>query len=189
MKSKQIVLLILFTCFSAVAQQKLTIEEIYSGAFRPKAMDELIAMKNTNQYSVLNSDRATKSNQIDLYDFATLQKVSTIIDSKNYPELATGIDSYIFSRDEKQLLLATNTNQIYRHSFTADYFLFNLETKKLTKILEQVQEPTFDPTGNKIAFAKNNNLYIYTISSEQINQITTDGKKNSIYSSFSLERF
>ena len=180
MKSKHIVILILFTCLSVIAQQKLSIEEIYSGAFRPKAMDELIAMKNTNQYTILNFDRANRSNQIDLYDFATLQKVSTIIDSKNYPELATGIDSYIFSNDEKQLLLATNTNQIYRHSFTADYYLYNLDSKKLTKILEQVQEPTFAPTGDRIAFAKNNNLYIYTIASKQTNQLTTDGKKNSI---------
>ena len=180
MKSKHIVILILFTCLSVIAQQKLSIEEIYSGAFRPKAMDELIAMKNTNQYTILNFDRANRSNQIDLYDFATLQKVSTIIDSKNYPELATGIDSYIFSNDEKQLLLATNTNQIYRHSFTADYYLYNLDSKKLTKILEQVQEPTFAPTGDRIAFAKNNNLFIYTIASKQTNQLTTDGKKNSI---------
>ena len=180
MKSKLSIVLFLLVCFSAVAQQKLTVEEIYSGAFRPETMDELFAMKNTNQYAVLNFDRATRSSQIDLYDFATLKKVKTIIDTKSFPELADGIDSFVFSKDEKQVLLANNSNQIFRYSFTANFFLYNRDTKKLTKILEQVQQPTFSPDGLKIGFAKENNLFIYDIASQKTTQVTTDGIKNSI---------
>ena len=162
------------------SQQKISVEEIYSGAFRSKGMDELQAMKNTNQYTVLNSNRATKSQQIDVFDFATLKKVSTLIETSNFPELSDGIDSYTFSSDEKKLLIANNSNQIFRHSFTADYFLYDSVAKKLTKILDQVQEPTFSPDGSKIGFAKENNLYIYDIASKNTSQITTDGKKNAI---------
>lgn len=180
MKIKKAVVLFLLSCFSLTAQQKLSVEEIYSGAFRPEAMDELIAMKNTNQYTVLNFDRTSRSMQIDLYDFATLRKVSTLIDTKSFPELTAGIDSYFFSKDEKQLLMANNSKPIFRHSFTADYFLYNLATKKLTKVLEQVQRPTFSPDGSKIGFAKANNLFIYDIASAKVTQVTTDGKKNSI---------
>lgn len=180
MKLKQAVVLFLLSCFSLSAQQKISVEEIYTGAFRAQGMDELIAMKNTNQYTVLNFDRTTRTMQIDLYDFATLKKVNTLIDTKNFSELANGIDSYVFSKDEKQLLIANNTNPIFRHSFTADYFLYNLETKKLTKVLEQVQEPTFSPDGFKIGFAQNNNLFIYDIASAKVTQVTSDGKKNSI---------
>lgn len=180
MKSKLAFVLFLFVCFSVVAQQKLSVEEIYSGAFRPETMDELFAMKNTNQYTVLNFDRASRSSQIDLYDFATLKKVNTIIDTKSFPELADGIDSFVFSKDEKQVLLANNSNQIFRYSFTANFFLYNLETKKLTKILEQVQQPTFSPDGTKIGFVKENNLYIYDIATKTTSQVTTDGKKNEI---------
>lgn len=180
MKPKPIVLLLLLSCFSLVAQQKLSVEEIYSGILRPETMDELIAMKNTNQYTVLNFDKLSRTFQIDLYEFATLKKVTTIIDTKNFPELVDGIDSFVFSKDEKQVLLANNTNPIFRHSFTADYFLYNLETKKLTKILDQVQEPTFSPDGLKIGFAKENNLFIYDIATQKNTPITTDGKKNSI---------
>ena len=78
------------------------------------------------------------------------------------------------------MLIANNTNQIYRHSFTADYFLYNLETAALTKILEQVQEPTFSPDGKKIAYAKENNIYIYDLAAKTNSQITSDGKKNAI---------
>ena len=180
MKSKLAIVLFLSVSFSIVAQQKLSVEEIYSGAFRPETMDELFAMKNTNQYTVLNFDRATRSSQIDLYDFATLKKVNTIIDTKSFPELVDGIDSFVFSKDEKQVLLANNSNQIFRYSFNANFFLYNLDTKKLTKILEQVQQPTFSPDGLKIGYAKENNLFIYDIASQKTTQVTFDGKKNSI---------
>ena len=128
MKLKQAVVLFLLSCFSVSAQQKISVEEIYTGAFRAQGMDELIAIKNTNQYTVLNFDRTTRTMQIDLYDFATLKKVNTLIDTKNFTELANGIDSYVFNKDEKQLLIANNSNPIFRHSYTADYFLCNLET-------------------------------------------------------------
>ena len=71
MYSKKIIALFLFLCFTVVGQQKITIDEIYNGTFRAQGMDELQSMKNTNQYTVLNFDRQSRSMQIDLYDFAT----------------------------------------------------------------------------------------------------------------------
>ncbi len=171
-----------FLCtISLFGQQKITVEDIYSGAFRAKGMDELQSMKNTNQYTVLNYDAASRTMQIDLFDFATLKKVTTLIDTKNHTVLADGIDSYTFSPDEKSILIANNTNQIFRHSFTADYYLYDTTTKKVSKVFDfQVQEPTFSPDGKKIAFARDNNLFVYDIVSKQITAITSDGKKNSV---------
>ena len=180
MKSLQLITLFVLTTFSVVAQQKITIEDIYTGAFRAKGMDELQALKNTNQYTILNSDRVSRSQQIDLYDYATLKKVTTLIDTKNIASLSEGIDSYTFSRDEKKILIANKTNQIFRHSFTADYYLYNTVTKEISKLFEQVQEPTFSPDGSKIGYAKSNNLYVYDLASKKTTQVTTDGKKNSI---------
>ncbi|NDP26190.1 MAG: S9 family peptidase [Flavobacterium sp.] len=180
MISNKINFLFLFVLTTVFAQQKITVEAIYTGQFQPKGMVELQSMKNTNQYTVLNFDQASRSLQIELFDFSTLKKVNTLIETKNQSKLGDGIDSYTFSSDEKQLLIANNTNPIYRHSFTADYFLYNLETKELNKILEQVQEPTFSPDGKKIAYVKQNNIYIFDIASKTNSQITSDGKKNVI---------
>ncbi len=181
MKSNQLLAFLLFICVAAVAQQKITVEDIYTGTFRAKGMDELQSLKNTNQYTVLNFDRASRTMQIDLYDFATLNKVATLIDTKNHKELAEGIDSYSFSADEKMILIATGSNQIFRHSFTADYFLYDTVTKELTKLFDsQVQEPTFSPDGKMIAYAKENNLFVYDIATKKSTPITNDGKKNAI---------
>jgi dipeptidyl-peptidase 4 len=177
---KKLVVLLLLSSFSIVAQEKITLEEIWGGAFRTKGMDELNAMKTTNQYTVLNFDRASRSSQIDLYDFATLEKVSTLLSSKDFSQLQ-GIDSYTFNKKENQILIANNSEQIFRHSAVSDYFLYDIASKSLTKIAEyKIQEPTFSPDGTKIAFAYQNNLYVYEIASKKTQQITTDGKKNSI---------
>jgi dipeptidyl-peptidase-4 len=181
MYSNKITALLFFLCITVLGQQKITVDEIFTGAFRAKGMDELQSLQNTNQYTVLNFDRATRSMQIDLYDFATLKKESNLIDTKNFTALADGIDSYTFDASEKKILIACNSDKIFRHSFTADYFLYDLTTKTLTKLFDfKVQEPTFSPDGKKIAYAKGNNLYVYDVASKKSTAITSDGKKNSI---------
>ncbi len=180
MRSNQLILLLFLVSFSVLGQQKITIDEIYTGAFRTKGMDELQSMKNTNQYTVLNADNASRSQQIDLYDFATLKKVSTLLDTKNHLELKS-IDSYTFNATENMILIANETEPIFRRSFVADYFLYNMQTKQLIKLLDyKIQEPLFSPDGSQIAFVKDNNMFVYSIQTKNVKQITTDGKKNAI---------
>jgi dipeptidyl-peptidase-4 len=177
-RTQKILVLVLFTSLSAVAQQKITLEEIWGGAFRTKGMTELAALKNTNQYTVLNYGKT--SSTIDLYDFATLNKVATLIDTKDFSELQ-GIDSYTFSNDEKKILIANNSDQIFRHSSVSHFYIYDIASKSVTKISDdKIQEPTFSPDGSKIAFAKENNLYVYELASKKTTQITTDGKRNAI---------
>ena len=175
-----LLLLLLTTSISVVAQQKLTLEEIWGGAFRTKGMDELNAMKNTNQYTVLNFDRNSKTTQIDLFDYATLNKVATLIDTKDFAAL-TSIDSYTFDQAEKKILIATNTESIFRRSFTANYFVYDIAAKKLSKFTDKaIQEPTFSSDGTKVAYAFENNLYVFDLLLNKETQITSDGKKNSV---------
>lgn len=181
MNTTKITVVLLFLVTTVFGQQRITVENIYNGAFRTKGMNELQSLKNTDQYTVLNRDQATRTMQIDLYDFATLNKVSNLIDTKNHKLLADGIDSYTFDSSERKILIAGNSNQIFRHSFTADYFLYDIDSKSLIKLFDfQVQEPTFSPDGKKIAYARENNLYIYDLASKKSIAVTTDGKKNAV---------
>lgn len=180
MYSRTFSALFLFFSLTVLAQQKISVEAIYNGTFRERQMDELQSLKNTNQYTILNFDYASRSMQIDLYDFATLKKVTTFFDTKAHSSMPM-IDSYTFDAAEKKILLACNSNPIYRHSFVADYYLYDTTTNQLTKLFDfPVQEPIFSPDGKKIAFAQDNNLYVYDIASKIITPITTDGKKNAI---------
>lgn len=181
MNTSKFTAVLLFLTAVVFGQQKITVENVFSGTFRAKGMDELQSLKNTNQYTVLNVDQASKSMQIDLYDFATLKKVSNLIDTKNHKELADGINSYTFDASEKKILIACHSSKIFRHSFTADYYLYDIAAKSLIKLVDfQIQEPTFSPDGTKIAYAKENNLYVYDVASKKSTAITTDGKKNAV---------
>ncbi|MEN2414153.1 S9 family peptidase [Flavobacterium mesophilum] len=181
MNTSKFTAVLLFLTAVVFGQQKITVENIFGGTFRAKGMDQMQSLKNTNQYTVLNVDQASRSMQVDLYDFATLKKVSNLIDTKNFKELADGIDSYTFDASEKKMLIACNSNKIFRHSFTADYFVYDIAGKTLTKLVDsQIQEPTFSPDGTKIAYAKQNNLYIYDVASKKAVAVTTDGKKNAV---------
>jgi dipeptidyl-peptidase-4 len=180
MNSTKFLGLFLMVCFTVFGQQNINVEAIYSGEFRAKGMDKLQSMHISNSYTVLNIDNLSKSAQIDLYDFATLKKTATLFDTKKFKEL-TSIDSYFFNNQDNKIVIATNSEQIFRHSFLANYFIYDVVTKTLTKIADyKIQEPTFSPDGQKIAFVKENNLYTYNLASKITTAITTDGKKNAI---------
>lgn len=170
MRIKKILFLFLSISVSVTAQEKITLEQIWSGYFRTQQMQELQALKNTNEYTVLNR------NSIDLFDFATLEKKKTLFSTKEF-----SIDSYTFSKKEDRILIATNTRPIYRRSFTANYYVFDIPTQKLTKFTDKkIQEPLFSPNGNKVAYAFENNLYVFDLETDTETQITTDGQKNRI---------
>ncbi len=180
MRSKPYSFVLFLLSIVAFGQQKITVESIYRGMFRAQGMYELQALKNSNQYTVLNHNQTTQSTQVDLYDFSSLEKTATLIDSKSHQGMPA-IESYRFDAAEKMMLLACNSTPIYRRSSTADYYLYDIAKKELIKLFEfQIQEATFSPDGKKIAFARDNNLFLYDIATKKTVQITNDGRKNAI---------
>ncbi|THD68844.1 S9 family peptidase [Robertkochia marina] len=160
--------------------QKFTLEEIWGGAFRTEGMDALHSMDNGKQYTVLNYDRSTRSTAVDKYDYATLEKIETIVSSADL-EGIQNFRSYQFSDDEQKLMLATEVESVFRRSTLGKYFVYDLQTKSLSLISEnRIQEPAFSPDGSKVAYVFENNIYIKDLQSGQTMQVTTDGKKNEI---------
>lgn len=171
---------LLFAGISATAQKKISQEEIWNGTFRTQGMTSLNAMKNSNAYTVLDYNRGNRSFVIDLYDFATLERTKNILDTKNFPEL-TEISEYSFNNDETKLLIATNSNPIYRHSFTSLFYSYDTKTNELVKVSErEIQEPQFNYDGSKIAYVYDNNIFVNDLNLNQTIQITNDGVKNKI---------
>lgn len=169
-----------FVTILSAQTKEISLEEIWTGAYRTESMEVLHSMANGQQYSVLNFDRKAGFTSIDIYSYKTLEKVKTIVDSRNIKALRYFSD-YTFSKDESKVILATNQESIYRYSKLGNYYVFNIKDNSITSISEdKIQEPTFSPDGNKVAFAKANNLYIKDLISGKTTQITFDGKKNEI---------
>ena len=170
----------LATTFLTAQNKQITLEEIWNGTFRTEGLDALHSMKNGQQYSVLNFDRSNGATTIDIYDYKTLEKVNTLISSANIENIEYFTD-YTFSEDESQVLLATDEVSIFRRSSLGKYYVYNTKTQQTTLVAEdKIQEPTFSPDGNKIAYGLNNNLYVKDLKSGQTKQFTFDGVKNKI---------
>ncbi len=176
---KLIILFIAVTSLASAQKKEIAIDEIWNGTFRTERMNSLNSM-NGDFYSLQNYDRATRSSTVDKYSYATLDKVETIVNSKDLKEL-NYFESYSFNNNETKLILGVNTEPIYRHSSLGVFYVYDIASKTLQLIdSEKIQEPTFSPDSKKVAYAKNNNLFIKNLETNNITQITFDGLKNSI---------
>jgi dipeptidyl-peptidase-4 len=93
------------------------------------------------------------------------------------------IDGYIMSPDESRILIQTETEKRYRHSFTATYYIYSVKNKTLEPLSEggKQEAPLFSPDGNMIAFVRKNNLYLVKLLfNNSESQITKDGEWNKI---------
>lgn len=182
MKLRYFVAIIGFLTTSLIYSQnkQITLEEIWSGAFRTEGMQALHSMENGKEYSVLNYNRQNGISTIDIYDYKTLKKVKTLVSSANLTDIR-GFFDYSFSEDESKVLLTTNSIPVFRRSTLGEYYIYDIETEKLTKVSDNlVQEPTFSPDADKIAYGFENNLYVKDLKSGDVTQITFDGEKNKI---------
>ena len=174
----------LFSClfmFTATSQtDSFSLDQIWDGSFRTQGLTALHSMKNGQQYSVLNFDRATGSTSVDLYDYETFSKVKVIATSETM-EAIPYFTNYTFSANERKLILETNTESIFRYSVLGHYYVYDIDLEQLNLISDhKIQEPTFSPDGTKVAYGLSNNLYIKDLISGLTKQITFDGEKNSI---------
>ena len=165
---------------SFAQKQSVSIEEVYNGTFRTKGMDVLRSRNNGTQYTLLNYDRASKVQTIDLYNYESLSKVSTLLSTEDLDGISY-MSSYTFSADESKVLLATDLKPIYRRSRLGTYYVYDFSSKSLIKISDnQIQEPSMSPDGTKVAYGYQNNIYIFDLTNQSTTQVTFDGKKNHI---------
>ena len=165
---KKIFLSISILTSVAFFAQEITLDKIYSGYYRGKGISGISSLKNGENYIVIEQDGIAK------YSYKTTQKEGNIVDGK--------FQSYVFNDDESKILLLKESEPIYRHSFLGKFDVKDLKYGKLLNLNSgnYVQEPTFSPDGNKVAFIADNNLFYQDLNSGKITQITSDGKKNSI---------
>lgn len=182
MRSTRLIAIIGFLATSLVAAQskQISLEEIWNGTFRTEGLQALHSMNNGQQYSVLNFNRSTRSASIDIYDYKTLEKVKTLLNSSDLSGIQ-GFFNYSFSEDESKILLTTNSRPVFRRSTLGEYYIYDIASKALTKLSDDlVQEPTFSPDASKVAYGYNNNLYVKDLNSGEVKQLTFDGEKNKI---------
>lgn len=104
-----------------------------------------------------------------------------LIPSKAFENIQ--MDEYAFNSDETKALIMTDMESIYRRSYSAIYYLYDLKTQELQPLDPERQPQTlaeYSPDGKRVSYIFENNLYVKDIASGNVKQITTDGKRNEI---------
>lgn len=188
MKRSFLIMSLVVMLFSAIlpislfSQTEITVEDLYKkGTFRQNYVLGLVSMKDGIHYTKLNMAR----NSIVKYSYETGEKVETLFLSTDFTDvLFDWILDYEFSADESKILISVQYEPIYRNSFKAEYFIYDIAAKSMVRLSEngKQQLASFSPDGSKIAFVRENNIYVKDIASQNAPeiQLTNDGLWNKI---------
>lgn len=166
------------------SQRNITLEDIWkNGTFRARGVQGFYAMNDGERFvrRVNNALMAKRFDQMN--NAADTGKVVANLALIGDPQSGkpVSVEGFAFSEDEKKLLVWTNTEQIYRHSFAARYYVFDLNNF-ITKAVAAgpVMHATLSPDGSKVAYVQENNLFVLNLQTNEQIQVTRDGKRNAI---------
>jgi dipeptidyl-peptidase-4 len=180
LKSNFLLFILLLCSFSAISQQKkkVSLEDVFkSNTFSQKSIYGINWMKDGQFYSSLQ--RGLTGPKVVKINVATGEEAEVLIDGG---KLGINFSSYSFNSDETKALIASEVESIYRRSSKGIFHVVDLKTGSAQKLMdgEKIMYATLSPDNDKVAFVKDNNLYMVQLSTNQLTQITTDGKWNHI---------
>lgn len=178
--SSIILLAVLLPAAALCRQKTITVADIYGrNTFGAKAVPGFNSMKDGRYYT--ETDR---EGNLLKKAFVSGVTVSVLVKAG---ELRTPAGKVLplthvrFSDDESRLLILTEVRQVYRRSTTAVPWVFDLRSRRLTRVSSTpVMEATFSPDGRKVAYVRSGDLYYLDLDSGHEVRITADGRPNAV---------
>lgn len=173
----------------SIGGKEITNEDIWAyGKFFGSSVSGVRSMNDGAHFTSLDVNRQTGVASIKKYSYADYTEVGTIVSSNDLTptpsggEAKVGIDDYHFSADESKILIASDQESIYRHSSKSFYYVYDIKSKTLVPLSDNKKGKQrlaqFAPKGNKVAFVRENNIFIKDFDSNKEIQVTKDGKMN-----------
>ncbi|ROV97268.1 hypothetical protein VSDG_04808 [Cytospora chrysosperma] len=178
--------------------KRLTLDELMSGAWRPETHtmswvagangeDGLLVQQGSSEKGYLviedvrNKDPGGEGG-VDSFESKTLMKNSWV----EYAGKQHTAQKTWSSPDMSKVLVTTDNEAVFRHSFTAKYWILDVAKQSAEPLVPgepdaAIQLARWSPTSNAIVFVRDNNLYLRWTGSEEVRQITKDGGQNYFY--------
>lgn len=86
--------------------------------------------------------------------------------------------SFQWSADFQHLVFQTNFSPIYRYSGTADYFYYSLDDETLELIAEEAFTAELSPDGQKVAYHRDGEMFVFDLHTGEETQLTFDSEEN-----------
>jgi dipeptidyl-peptidase 4 len=197
-KSLRKLFILIGIVFSLVTygQQKspcLTLEDIYtSHTYSQKYYGPVRWMKDNKGYSTLETNKELGGTDIVRYDAQSGQRTVLVSAKQLTPSLQSkplNIDNYNWSDDDSKLLIFTNTKKVWRYNTRGDYWVLNLKTGSLQQLGKSVESSTmmfakFSPDATRVGYVSKLNIYVESLATNQVQQITHDGGDNIVNGTF-----
>ena len=168
---------------SASAQEKknIELEDIYMRPkFYAKSVRGMNSMKDGKTYA------SFERGELNIYNYKTGKLEKTLFGITDLvmegEDLPIAFSDYELSANEDKMLVATDIENIYRHSYHATYYVYDFKTKTLQPLSDNGKQrlATFSPDATKVAFMRDNNLFIKDLETGEEKQFTSDGLYNHI---------
>ncbi len=170
-------LVLLCAAICMKASGGLTLSDLTGGMYSARGISGVTPLLDGESYGCI----APGGKQIVRHSFRTGQQTEVLFDVdgvKNRVKLDR-IDGYQMSPDEKHILIRTQTRSIYRHSRTAEYYIYNVRNRTLAHLSEggPQEQPLWSRDGTMIAFVRDGNLFLVKLLfNNSESQVTKDGE-------------
>jgi dipeptidyl-peptidase 4 len=174
---------------------QLSLERIFNSPdFVPERLGPVRWMSNAPEYIKLETDSATPGGRsLIRYDAASGKREVWVAASRLVPQgdsMPLAVEDYSVSPDGKQLLVFTNSQKVWRENTRGDFWALDLASGSLRKLGGPAAKPStlmfakFSPDGGRVAYVRENNLYVENLADGRITQLTSDGSRTIINGTF-----
>ncbi|KZY41199.1 peptidase S9 [Pseudoalteromonas shioyasakiensis] len=156
-------------------------------------LEERESDKNNQDDKAKDDEHGVKGNDIVFYNAdGTGRKVLVSYEKlipKGEKEPLT-VESYQWSKDGKWLMVFSNGEQVWRSRSRGDFWLLNLETDSLYQLggenieAKKLMFAKFSPDSSKVAYVRDNNIYMEKVGSKAVTALTTDGNDTIVNGNF-----
>ena len=163
---------------SAMSQKDITLDDVVNGTLKASRHVSVTPMPDGETYACIEDGKVLA------YSYRTGKKTATLFEaSQAAGEKIEKAEGFIMSPDGKQMLIATKKEYIYRRSFTAEWYIYNIGTKVLSRLSDYgpQQSPVWSSDGTQVAFVRENNIFLVKLLYDNAeSQVTKDGKRNEV---------
>lgn len=147
---------------------------------KPATVKEMRPLADGVSYAAISED----GKRIEVFSYKTGKQTGTLFDLDNVKGdvKISEFDGYELSENEKKILLWNDVEKIYRHSFTAEYYVYDIMRGTIARVSEGGAQrgAVLSHDGRMVAYTRGNNIFISNLDYRTDKAITSDGKVNEV---------
>lgn len=178
MKHIILTMLLALSATNVPAGKTVTLDAVTDGTFAARRHTAVTPLPDGENYACLDNGRVTA------YSYKTGRKTAVLFDRNDVIGETIGEpQTFILSPDASRILLATGVKPIYRRSFAAQWYIYDIRSKQLSRLSDNgpQQSPVWSPDATQVAFVRDNNIYLVKLLYDNAeSQVTKDGRRNAV---------